>query len=141
MRLHLKWADPFYVIISNPPNAPEIDGLSRVRVNKDYEFNFYTIDPDGDDVRYFIDWGDGYYEETHFYPSGSNIKIKHIWSTKGNFTVKAKAVDVYNAESNWSRLEIIVPKERESFLNFKILDWLYELSPNGFRIIKYLFGL
>ncbi|UCF49968.1 MAG: hypothetical protein JSU91_00370 [Thermoplasmatales archaeon] len=139
--LESEWSDPFYVTISNPPAAPEIDGPPRVRVNKEYEFNFYTVDPDGDDVKYFIDWGDGYYGETYFYPSGSNIKIKHIWSTKGNFTIKAKAIDVYNAESNWSSLEIIVPKAIESYFNLKILSWLYELSPNVFRIIKYLFGL
>ena len=117
------WSEPFNVIISNPPDAPDIDGPQNVKVNIEYEFSFFSVDPDDDDVKYFIDWGDNITEWTEYFDSGEIIKIKHIWNKKGNFTIKAKARDINNAESNWSAFELIVPKQKSSF-NIKII-WLF----------------
>ena len=44
---------------NNPPEKPKIDGKTSGKVGNSYSYVFTSIDPDGDQVSYFIDWGDG----------------------------------------------------------------------------------
>ena len=60
------------VIVENPVNSPPGETI---------EFKFEAIDPDGDDIRYHIDWGDGIYEITEFYPSDVEVKVNHTYSS------------------------------------------------------------
>jgi len=129
------WSEPLNVTISRPPDAPDIYGPKSVKVNVYHEFTFHTIDPDGDDVKYFIDWGNNETQETVFYFSGKNISINNSWAEKGNYTIKAKAVDVYNAESAYSTFEIIVPKNREFYLRFNLLSCLFERFLDAFQML------
>jgi len=103
------------IIIRNnrPPKKPVIDGPSSGRVGTQYGYTFYTTDPDGDDVYYKIDWGDG--ETMPWdgpYNSGQELRAFHSWSEKGSYTIRIKAKDVYGAESEWSALEVSMPKNR-----------------------------
>jgi len=62
-----------------------------------------TIDPESQDVRYFIDWGDG--SNSGWigpYPSGQETLINHTWTQIGAYAITAKAKDIFNDESNWS---------------------------------------
>jgi hypothetical protein len=67
------------VTISNPPNAPTIDGPTTGKRGIEYKYTFVTIDPDGDDVRYYIDWlsTGGYWWGS--YASGEEVVIPHYW--------------------------------------------------------------
>jgi hypothetical protein len=130
------WSEPFNVIISNPPDKPDIEGPTSVRVNVEQEFTVVSIDPDDDDIKYYIDWGDNSTLETDYFPSGTKVYIKHTWTEKDNYSIKAKAIDSFNAESNSSKFEIIVPKYIET--NFKFLRILSEFFPNCYKIFKYL---
>lgn len=136
-----RWSEAFNVIISNPPDAPEIDGPPRVKNGVEYGFSFSAIDPDGDDVMYFIDWGNGDTEETVLYPSGSNVEIKHSWVNKGNYTIKAKAIDIYDAESNYSIFEINVPKNKAYYFKINLFRWLFERLLNANIILGKLLNL
>jgi outer membrane protein assembly factor BamB len=85
-----------------PPNPPII-----------YEENgslfMYSIDPDGDDIFYLIDWGDGTVDDWFGpYPSGEIIEINHQWSEPGTYEIRAKARDIHGAESSWSDPFIII---------------------------------
>jgi outer membrane protein assembly factor BamB len=92
---------------SKPPSDPSIDGPTIGAVGIEYEYAFVTKDPDGDDVKYFIDWGDNTSEWTDYNPSGNDVNVKHTWSDKGNYTIKAKAKDIHHIEGHWSELHII----------------------------------
>ena len=88
---------------NNPPEAPNISGPIKGNTGVTYNFTFSATDPNGDDVYYWINWSDG----THTgwigpYPSGQNVTVSHVWSIPGFYDVKAKAKDVYDAESPWS---------------------------------------
>jgi len=62
-----------------------------------------TLDPDGDDVFYLIDWGDGTTSEwLGSYQSGEIVEISHGWSEPGTYEIKAKAKDIHSGESDWS---------------------------------------
>ena len=66
---------------------------------------FYSIDPDGDDIRYHIDWGDGITESTEWYPSGEIVGLSHSW-LDGVYFMRIKAEDIYGAEGPWLEFEI-----------------------------------
>ena len=104
------------------------------------DYNFTTTDPDGDEVYYFIDWGD----QTNGswigpYPSGDKITKSHTWSTKGTYIIKAKAKDIYGNESDWATLSVTMPCSYN--IPFQHLwERLFERFPNAFPILRHLMG-
>ena len=97
---------------NHPPNAPTIDGPTCGKPGVEYEYTFVSTDPDGDEVKYYIDWcstGDGF--ETDWHASGEEIILPHTWP-KGTFTISAKAIDIYGAESDWGTLTVTMPRDK-----------------------------
>jgi CubicO group peptidase (beta-lactamase class C family) len=88
----------------SPPDAPTIEGSSKEKIKIATEFNFTAIDPDNDEVYYFIDWGDGNYTDwIGPYVSGETVTVNHSWNETGMYSIRAKAKDeFYNMESTWS---------------------------------------
>jgi len=96
------------VTINTPPNDPTIDGPSW-GVGK-LEFTFVAIDSDNDDLYYYITWGDG--ASTGWfgtYPSGEDIKLNHTWSKMGVYTVSARAKDIREDKSSWTKISVWIP--------------------------------
>ncbi|UCD13256.1 MAG: hypothetical protein JSW60_06775 [Thermoplasmatales archaeon] len=88
--------------INNPPDRPKMAGPLSGRVGARYVYDIFTEDPDGDNVSYYIEWGDGTSTGwTDYYPSGMPISIKHTWYRKGTYLVRCRAKDVYDFESGW----------------------------------------
>ncbi len=86
----------------NPPTGPT-QGI----VGSIHEFNGESTDPDGDDLYYKFDWGDGSYcDWLGPYPSGTIASCNHTWYEGGTFEVKVKVKDVYGAMSEWSDSKI-----------------------------------
>ena len=49
-----------YIIgMDTPPLRPTITGSTNGKSGKELLYKFKSLDPDGDDVKYIIDWGDG----------------------------------------------------------------------------------
>jgi hypothetical protein len=112
-------------IENNPPNVPSIDGRKRGNTSTEYEYTFSTIDPDGDDVYYYIDWGDNSNTDwIGLFKSGEEVKTSHIWNEDGEYIVKIKSKDIDNAESDWATIEVIMPKVK--YFN-KIPDFFIRL--------------
>ena len=113
---------------NTPPDAPHIDGPTNGRPDKPYNYSFVTIDPDGDDVYYFVDWGDS--SVTWWigpYDSGEEITISNIWREQGTYTIRAKAKDLDGAESGWGELVVTIP--RYKILSNSLLLWFLEQFP------------
>ena len=137
------------VIIENTaPEAPTIDGSTNGKAGTEYEYTFKAIDPDGDDVCYWIEWGDGFIEEWFGpYASGEERTRTHTWPKKGNYTIRCKAMDVYGKESDWGELEITMPMNQQStnslffqllekiLQNFLLFDWIISSFPALNRIL------
>jgi hypothetical protein len=95
------------------PSKPIIKGPKSGKAGKLLTYSFMSTDPNGSDIFYYIDWGDGDVEEwIGPFSSGEEINIDHKWSEKGNFTISAKARDTFNAESDWSEFEVTIPRTR-----------------------------
>ena len=111
---------------NKPPEKPaaptgEIYGNSRV----DYDYAAKTTDPNGDDIMYLFDWGDGS-NSVWMKPGVFGIsKATHNWTVKGTYMIKVKAIDPYGAESEWSDpLEVTMPKNKAA--EYIILSWFFE---------------
>jgi hypothetical protein len=122
-----------YGIDNHAPEIPSIDGPTHGKVRVALEYTFLTTDPDGDDVYYVVRWG-CCGNETHTYgpyPSGVAVTINHTWKEKGTFTIKVKAKDIYNFESDWTTFEIKIPRIRNQIF----LIWLLE----RLKLLKQIF--
>ncbi|MGF3554332.1 MAG: hypothetical protein ACQXXF_03510 [Thermoplasmatota archaeon] len=115
--------------LNSPPISPVIDGVIGVVVpERAYNYTFNSIDPDQDDVFYFVDWGDGTFEDW-IGPclSGKNISLKHTWPAKTKiYQIKAKAKDIYGAESDYGTFLVFVlnPRTSRSQLFVRIMQRL-----------------
>jgi hypothetical protein len=108
------------------PDTPTIKGPTSGKIGKEYEYTFVTIDPEDDDVYYWIDWGDQTFEEwIGPYSSGNEITLTHTWAEQGTYTIKAKAKDIFDAESEFGTLEVSMPKTK--IINRFILLFLEKL--------------
>jgi hypothetical protein len=110
--------------INNPPTAPTIDGPPSGKPDKEYEYIFNATDPDSDDIRYFIDWGDNTTYETGFNVSGTDVMVKHAWSEDGIYNITAKAQDIHGLNSSEGTLTVKIPRTRtkEYSLFYLILE-------------------
>jgi hypothetical protein len=136
------WSESLTVTITdnNPPNTPVITGPGEGTPGNQYLFNILTQDLDDHDVYYFVDWGDN--TTTGWlgpYVSGTQIHVTHSWAETGTFTVKAKAKDSMNAESDWGILQVKMPTEY-TFSFSVFLQHLLEKFPNMFPVLRHLIG-
>ena len=95
---------------STPPIPPTVDAPTDGIINYDYDFKVRTTDPEGEDVKYYIDWGDGTNTSwIGFYSSGKWITVSHAWSEPSTYLVRVRAKDTYGFISEWSEhiIEII----------------------------------
>jgi outer membrane protein assembly factor BamB len=120
---------------SNAPSAPEIDGPKSGKTGIEYDFTFESTSPLGNDVFYWIEWGDGNIENwIGPYSPGEEIIESHTWSEGGTYQIKARTKDSDNLWGPWSEFEITIPRTRDSNLwyqsflkRFPILERLLNL--------------
>ena len=97
--------------VAHKPSNPTINGKQYGGRRAEYTYTVSCFHQDGYNVSYFIDWGDGTNSGwTDFVPPGIPVNVSHTWMFQGYYTIRAKAKDVYGAESDWSTLKIILPK-------------------------------
>ena len=113
---------------NNPPETPTISGPTNGNSGTKYTYTFNTVDPDGDDVFYYVKWDDGYTEVWDGpHASGADVNIDHTYTKEGTFTIEAKAQDIYGAESGWGSLTITMPKTK-SLSNTFLVNILKQMS-------------
>ena len=97
---------------NQPPGAPTITGDTSGKAGIEYEYTFNAEDPNGDNVKYHIDWDDGNSDTTAFNPSGTDVKVKHAWSDEGTYIIKATAEDENGLEGPDATLTVTMPRSR-----------------------------
>lgn len=85
---HKKWN---HSTKNEPPAPPTITGPVKGNINVATVYNGTTTDPEGDEVWYFIDWGD----QTNSswigpYSSGASVIKLHAWTIKGTYILKPR---------------------------------------------------
>ena len=95
---------------NQPPVTPAAPtGPTSGFTGVSYSFSATTTDPEGDNISYMFDWGDGNFSSwLGPYPSGATATTSHAWASAGTYDVKVKAKDSNGAESGWSPAHSIV---------------------------------
>jgi hypothetical protein len=86
-----------------PVTPPAPTGPTSGSTGVSYSFSATTTDPDGDDIYFMFDWGDG--NQSSWlgpYSSGGTATASHAWASAGSYAVTVKAKDTNGAESGWS---------------------------------------
>ena len=120
------------------PSPPSISGPDSGNIGVTYDYEIASEDNDGDEISYYVDWGDGDYLTFGPFPSGSSSTVSHAWSRQGTYNIKAKAFDVHGAESDWTELSVSMPKSKP-YINtpfLQILENLLQNHPHLFPLLQ-----
>jgi len=97
------WSNALTVAINTPPNTPDRPSGPRSGcIRKAYTYSTSAIDPDGDQIKYTFDWGDGTTSVTSLIDSGKPAAALHRWFKPGKYRIKVMATDSRGASSGWS---------------------------------------
>ena len=122
----------------HPPNIPEIDGPSIGTTGVEYCLIVNSTDPDGDDVLYLVDWGDGTTSGwIGPYTQGESVEAYHTYYSPGFFKIRAKAKDINGLESEWSEpFSVNIPRNRAFLFRLNILNMIFERFPILYRFFS-----
>ena len=128
-----------YGIGNQPPNKPvKPSGPTSGKVGVSYTYSSSTTDPDGDQLYYWFDWGDGTNSGwVGPFASGATASANYSWSTKGTYNITVKARDTNGAESVWSDpLSVKIPRDKA--IDNPILRF-FEEHPLLYKILQLFF--
>lgn len=127
-------------IQNNPPFKPYIDGPNYGMVDQTLTYEIFAIDPNNDDVFFWIEWFQGcpgvFWQGP--YESGEVVEFKYTWETPGNHVIKVKAKDNEDAESDVATLSISIPRTKATYDSFfmRLLDSYPLLKEAVLRLIR-----
>jgi len=136
----LGYLHAFGMAPDEPPSEPTITGAEQGKIKQSYEYVVGATDPDGDNVSFYIDWGDR--STTGWlgpYDSGQEVTQSHTWSKKGTYAVMVMARDGHGLQSDWTTLPVTMPFSYEP--QFPFIHWLLERFPHAFPILRYFLNL
>ena len=81
------YAEQYGLDIQTPSGS--ISGIP----GQSYSYSTSATDPDGNQVQYMFDWGDGSTSVIGPFDSDISVTASHSWSKSGTYQVKAKAID------------------------------------------------
>jgi len=129
-----------YGIKNEPPAKPVVQGPSEVKINEEIELRIVSIDPEGEPLRYNINWNDG--NETGWFgpfPSGEEIIMAHSWSEQDSYQVMIKSKDPFDEQSDQAN-HIVTVKKTKSYPFIKINE-LFRNHLIFYQLLKKIINL
>ena len=118
------------------PYGLSIWGKSNPDLGKPEEYIFTAIDPEGDDLYFYIEWeNDKCGEWIGPVESEKEIRSSHIWEERDTFNIRFKAIDLHGYESPWMDFKVTTPRLKTYEL-YHYSNTIFRLFPNLFTIIK-----
>jgi len=98
---------------NSPPDKPTINGPVNGITETVYDYLFFTSDPEGNPIWYYVDWDDNSsIDWLGPYSSGEQIIKNHSWTDRGTYIIRCKAKDPYGDESPWGELKVTIPRDK-----------------------------
>jgi C1A family cysteine protease len=101
---------------NSPPDTPIIDGSAEIVKDEYCWYNISYSDPDDSPIyvrEIVFEWDDGGWWGPFEFGEPVERNWYWNWTEEGDYIVKAKARDVYGAESDWAILEVTVPRSKQ----------------------------
>jgi DNA-binding beta-propeller fold protein YncE len=115
---------------NNRPDAPEITGPKYGHIDSLYEFSVTGRDPDSNNIRLRIDWGDGDTTDwTVYIHSGETTMVSHGWSDSGAYDIRAQAMDWKDSVSEWSGAHDFLVETSWRIIDSVRIEGTYMLTP------------
>jgi len=111
---------------NNQPIRPVLSGPTSGHVSVSNQYTVVSTDPDGNNIRYVIDWGDDQQETSPFIESGQNVQSTHQWNTAGFYLVQTYAQDTYGENSSVFTMTVAI-----DVLNVNDLGYLIDNNGDG----------
>ena len=139
------FGDPSLAIQSDSqaPNKPaKPSGPATGKVGTSYTYTTSAIEPNGEQVYYLFDWGDGTTSDwIGPYTSGTSGSADHKWSSHDVFLVKSIAKDENGAIGTWSDpLTVTIQKSKAANMPFLRLLESQHILPILKLLLQY-FGI
>ena len=115
----------------SPLKPEKPNGPPSGKPGVEYTYSTSCIDPDGNKLYYWFDWGDG--NDSDWlgpYESGETISAKYTWGSEGTYQVKVKTLDILSVEldygitSEWSDLLSVNMPKNKSYVNTPYLNFI-----------------
>jgi len=98
------WSSTTAVTIINNPPAPPLSpsGFTTGNEGETLAFTSSTVDPEGNQIQYTFNWGDGVSSTSELIPSGIPATLTHHWTAAGEYQIQVQATDQHGNSSEWS---------------------------------------
>ena len=127
-------------IENTPPDTPVApSGPPLGQPGISYTYYASTTDPNGDQITYVFDWGDGNTSMTGAVGSGETVSLPHAWAVSGEYGVRVNATDAINASSGWSEPLVVVVGTEEQIPPTAIIA-ADPTEPNESEIVSFSAG-
>jgi hypothetical protein len=128
------------MIDNNPPGTPSVEGPVNGKTKVQQNYTMKSLDPDGGDVFYYVDWGDtsnsGWVGP---FASGADAIINNSWTRDGTYFITVKAKDAFGFEGPTAILEVSMPYLYDKSIS-QFLELLFHRFPNAFPLLRQLLG-
>ena len=84
-----------------PPQDPSLDIPTNGYLGEEIQVKASCIDPNNDDVKYKIKWGDGETTTSNYYDSGEETTITHSYENPGEYEIEVTAIDIDKMETKY----------------------------------------
>jgi hypothetical protein len=138
-----EWSIPLNIEIgpNQAPNAPTITGPNTGTIKKLISFKVTAIDPEGHDVYYSINWGDGNYMPYDGpYSSGEEVTFSHAWNEPDDYSIAVKAKDEFEGESSQTSFKLKISRSKAA-INPSLFQFLEKLLYRGYSLIELIIAL
>jgi hypothetical protein len=136
------WSKPgYYDIIAGIRDGCENEYWTEpLIIGVMYYWTFLSSDPEGENITYYIDWGDycGSSEWNGPHPSGKEVQIAHTYYYVKDFTFSSFAADEQGKESDWTGFTINISRSKTII---PILQLIIERFPKVVNVILNLLRL
>ena len=97
------WSDPLEVTVNDAPYIIDMDGPTHGPIGINHSFIVELTDPEGDDIFFFVDWGDGNNSGWlgPFSDDTVEVEIVHQWSYLDSFPIRIETRDDIGAQHGY----------------------------------------
>jgi hypothetical protein len=124
---------------NDPPSNPDIYGPPLGSPGQELFWAFVSNDPDENQIKYIIDWGDGNTFETDYYPDGLVAEASHSYNSQGTYTIVAKAEDEKGLVSEESTFQVKIKKTKSYTRNIVTFNSLILRFLEKYPLLQTLF--